>query len=148
MKVILLKDDKNLGKKGELVEINDGYARNFVIPKKIGIEANAANLNDYKLKKANDEKVALKQLEDAKELAETLGKLTVKLAIKTGEGGKSFGSVSGKEIAKGLLDQHKIEIDKKKIVLKEAIKSVGEYNVAVKLHPQVTAELHVSVGEE
>lgn len=148
MKVILLQDNKNLGKKGELVEINDGYARNFVLPKKIGIEATAANLNDYKLKKANDEKVALKQLEDAKELAKTLGELKVRLAIKTGEGGKSFGSVSGKEIAKGLLDQHGIEIDKKKIVLKDAIKSVGEYNVAVKLHPQVTAELHVSVGEE
>ena len=137
MKVILLQDVKTLGKKGDTVEINDGYARNFVIPKKLGIEANSANMNDLKLQKANQEKIAKKQLEDAEELK-----------IKTGEGGRSFGSITAKEISKALMDQHKLDIDKKKIVMNDAIKNIGEYTVAVKLHTKVTAKLGVSVDGE
>lgn len=148
MKVILLQDVKTLGKKGDTVEINDGYARNFVLPKKLGIEANSANLNDLKLQKANQEKIAQKQLDDAKELAAKIENIKVVLKIKTGEGGRTFGSITGKEIAKALADQHKLEIDKKKIVMNDAIKSIGEYNVAVKLHTKVTATLRVSVDGE
>lgn len=148
MKVILLQDVKTLGKKGDTVEINDGYARNFVLPKKLGIEANSANLNDLKLQKANQEKIAQKQLDDAKELAAKIENIKVVLKIKTGEGGRTFGSITGKEIAKALAEQHKLEIDKKKIVMNDAIKSIGEYNVAVKLHTKVTATLRVSVDGE
>lgn len=148
MKVILLQDVKTLGKKGDTVEINDGYARNFVIPKKLGIEANSANMNDLKLQKANQEKIAKKQLEDAEELAKKIESLKVVLKIKTGEGGRSFGSITAKEISKALMDQHKLDIDKKKIVMNDAINNIGEYTVAVKLHTKVTAKLGVSVDGE
>ena len=122
MKVILLEDVKTLGKKGEIVEVNDGYARNFVLPKKLGLEASTKNLNDLRLKKANDEKLAAEQLEQAKQFAQKLAELEVLVYIKAGEGGKTFGSVSSKEIVRAALEQHGIELDKKKIVLQEAIK--------------------------
>ncbi|MCR5148691.1 MAG: 50S ribosomal protein L9 [Eubacterium sp.] len=145
MKVILLEDVKTLGKKGQIVEINDGYARNFVLPKKLGIEATPKNLNDLKLKKQHDDKVAAENLADAKKLAEKLGELTVNTKVKVGEGGRTFGSVSSKEISEELQKQHNIKIDKKKIMVKDPIKNVGGYNVAVKLHPEVTATLKVNV---
>ncbi|MBQ6230738.1 MAG: 50S ribosomal protein L9 [Eubacterium sp.] len=145
MKVILIQDVKALGKKGEIVEINDGYARNFVLPKKLGIEATPKNMNDLKLQKQNDAKVAAENLAEAKAMAETLSKLTVNTKVKVGEGGKTFGSVSSKEISDELAKQHNIKIDKKKIVLKDAIKAVGSYTVSVKLHPEVTGELKVKV---
>ena len=148
MKVILLEDVKTLGKKGEIVEVNDGYARNFVLPKKLGLEASTKNLNDLRLKKANDEKLAAEQLEQAKKFAQKLSELEVLVYIKAGEGGKTFGSVSSKEIVRAALEQHGIELDKKKIVLQEAIKNFGSYEVAVKLHPQVTGTLKVKVQEE
>lgn len=148
MKVILLQDVKSLGKKGEIVDINDGYARNFVLPKKLGVEANNANTNDLKLQKANEEKIAKKLYDDAVLMSQKLDEVKVCLKIKTGEGGRSFGSITAKEIAKGLLDQHGIDIDKKKIVLNDAIKNIGEYEVSVKLHTKVTAKLHVSVDGE
>ena len=148
MKVILLEDVKTLGKKGEIVEVNDGYARNFVLPKKLGLEASTKNLNDLRLKKANDEKLAAEQLEQAKQFAQKLAELEVLVYIKAGEGGKTFGSVSSKEIVRAALEQHGIELDKKKIVLQEAIKNFGSYEVAVKLHPQVTGTLKVKVQEE
>ena len=148
MKVILLQDVKPNGKKGDMVEINDGYARNFILPKKLGVEANSANVNDLKLQKANQEKIAAKQLADAKELAEKLEKLKVNMKIKTGEGGRTFGSITAKEIAEALKKQHGIDIDKKKIVMKDAIKSVGSFSVNVKLHTQVNAELSISVDSE
>lgn len=148
MKVILLEDVKTLGKKGEIVEVNDGYARNFVLPKKLGLEASTKNLNDLRLKKANDEKLAAEQLEQAKQFAQKLSELEVLVYIKAGEGGKTFGSVSSKEIVRAALEQHGIELDKKKIVLQEAIKNFGSYEVAVKLHPQVTGTLKVKVQEE
>lgn len=148
MKVILNQDVKSLGKKGDIVDVSDGYARNFILAKKLGVEANSSNLNDLKLKKANDEKIAQQQLEDAKEFAKVIESKKVVLKIKQGEGGKTFGSVSSKEIAAAAKEQHDMELDKKKIVLKDPIKSVGVFQVPVKLHPKVTASLQVSVEEE
>lgn len=147
MKVILLQDEKKLGKKGNVVEVSEGYARNYVLPKKIGVEATSKNLNDLKLQKANADKVALEQLNDAKALAAVLAEKTVEVKMKAGEGGRAFGSVSSKEIAAECKTQHGIEIDKKKIVLPEALKNFGMYEVNVKLHPQVTAVLKVHVSE-
>lgn len=147
MKVILLQDEKKLGKKGDIIEVSEGYARNYILPKKIGAEANAKNLNDLKLQKANDAKIAQEQLDAAKALAAELeGKQTI-VKIKAGEGGKAFGSVSSKEIATAVKEQHGLEIDKKKIQLPEALKNFGSYEIGVKLHPQVTAKLTVKVLE-
>lgn len=148
MKVILLEDVKALGKKGEIVNVNDGYARNFILPKKLGLEATGKNLNDLKLQKNNQEKIAKENLEAAKKLAAELEATKVELKIKVGEGGRVFGSVSSKEIAAAAKSQLKIDIDKKKIQQKEAIKSLGTHLVPVKLHPEVTAELKVIVKEE
>ena len=147
MKVILLEDVKALGKKGQIVNVNDGYARNFILPKKLGLEANNKNLNDLKLKKANDEKIAQEQLEEAQELGKKIEAGKVELAIKVGEGGRTFGSVSTKEIAAAVKEQIGYDIDKKKIQLKEAIKTLGTHNVPVKLHTKVIAELKVVVKE-
>lgn len=148
MKVILLEDVKSLGKKGEIVNVNDGYARNFILPKKLGLEANSKNLNDWKLKKENEKKVAKENLEAAKALAEQIKAGQVELRIKVGEGGKAFGSVSSKEIAAAVKEQMGLDIDKKKIQLKEVLKSLGTHNVPIKLYPEVTAELKVLIGEE
>lgn len=147
MKVILLEDVKSLGKKGQIVNVNDGYARNFILPKKLGVEANNKNLNDLKLQKQNQEKVAQENLDAAKALAEKLGAAKVELKIKTGEGGRVFGSVSSKEIAVAVKEQLGYDVDKKKIQLKDAIKGLGTHTVPVKLHPKVTAELSVHVSE-
>ncbi|MGN0374061.1 MAG: 50S ribosomal protein L9 [Butyrivibrio sp.] len=147
MKIILLQDVKTLGKKGQTVDVSDGYARNFILPKKLGIEANARNLNDLKLQKAHEEKVALEQLEEAKALAARIESLKVESSIKSGKDGRAFGSVSSKEIAAALKEQHGIEIDKKKISLDEPIRTVGTSIVTVKLHRDVTAKLAVHVRE-
>lgn len=147
MKVILLEDVKSLGKKDQIVEINDGYARNFIIPKKLGMEATGANLNSLKLQKANEEKVAKELLDHAEAFKQQIESKEVTVAIKAGEGGKAFGSVSSKEIAKAAMDQHGIEIDKKKIQLADPIKSFGTHSVIIKLHPKVTATLNVKVQE-
>ena len=144
MKVILLQDVKALGKKGEVVNVNDGYARNFILPKKLGVEANGKNLNDLKLQKNNEAKVAQEHLDAAKKLAEELKAGKVVLTMKVGEGGRTFGSVSSKEIAEAVKEQMHLDIDKKKIQLKEQIKTLGTHIVSVKLHPEVTAELNVS----
>lgn len=147
MKVILLEDVKSLGKKGDLVEVNDGYARNFILAKKLGLEVTAKNMNDLKLKKAHEDKLAAQRLEEAKVFAEELKKVQVTLKIKAGEGGKLFGSISSKEIAQAAKEQHGLDIDKKKLVLPNPIKSVGTTLVPIKLHPQVTGELKVVVQE-
>lgn len=147
MKVILLQDVKALGKKGQTVEVSDGYARNCILPKKLGVEATASNLNDLKLQKAHEEKVAKEQLEAAKALAAKIETLTVDTAIKSGKDGRSFGSVSSKEIAEAFKKQHGIEIDKKKISLDEPIRAIGTSIVTVKLHREVTAKLTVRVRE-
>ena len=148
MQVILLQDVKALGKKGEIVNVNDGYARNFILPKKLGLEASGKNLNDLKLQKANEEKVAQQLLDDAKELAAKLEKGKVELKIKIGEGGRAFGAVSSKEISAAIKEQMGYDIDKKKIQLKDAIKTLGNHEVAIKLHPKVTASLKVIVTEQ
>lgn len=145
MKIILLQDEKKLGKKGDIIDVNDGYARNYILPKKIGIEANPKNLNDLKLKKASEERKAKEQLEAAKALAETLETKLVEVKIKTGSDGRVFGSISGKEIAAACQEQFGIEIDKKKLQMNDSIKNVGDHEVLVKLHPGVTAKLHVKV---
>ena len=147
MKVILTQDVKALGKKGQVVDINDGYARNYVLPKKLGIEANGANLKDLKLKNANEEKIAKEHLEEAKAFAKTMEEEEVVVSIKAGEGGKTFGSVSTKEIAAAYKQQCGKEVDKKKIQLPEAIRNFGVYEVSVKLHPKVTGKLKVKVTE-
>ena len=145
MKVILLQDVKALGKKGDMVEVSDGYARNFILPKKVGVEANEVNKNDLKLQKANQEKVAKEQYDAAVALAKELEEITVNVSVKAGEGGKVFGAVTAKEIAQALLVQHGKEVDKKKIQLADSIKNIGSFEVSVKLHTKVTAKLSVKV---
>lgn len=147
MKVILLQDVKSVGKSGDVVEVSDGYAKNFIFKKKLGIPADSKNLNDLKLKKANDEKVAAENLAAAQEFGRQIETKTVVVKLKAGEGGKIFGSVSSKEIAQEAKSQFDIDIDKKKISLPEAIKSFGTFDVPVKLHPQVTVNLKVKVEE-
>ena len=147
MKVILTADVKSLGKKGEIVDVSDGYARNMLLPKKLGVEANSKNINDLKLQKANEDKVAEEILEQAKALAAEIAEKSVTVSIKVGEGGKTFGSVSSKEIAEAAKAQIDLELDKKKIQLSSPIRTLGVTMVPVKLHPKVTAELKVHVKE-
>ncbi|MBB5264915.1 large subunit ribosomal protein L9 [Catenibacillus scindens] len=147
MKVILLEDVKSLGKKGEIVNVNDGYARNFILPKKLGVEATSKNLNDLKLKKANEEKIAKEILEEAKAFAEDMKDKSVTVSIKTGEGGKTFGSVSTKEIAAAAKEQLGVDIDKKKLQLAEPIRTLGTTIVPYRVHPKVTAQITVKVKE-
>ena len=147
MKVILLQDVKSLGKKGEIINANDGYARNFLLPKKLGVEATSKNLNDLKLQKSNEEKVAQQILDDAKAFAKELETKEVIVKMKGGEGGRTFGAISTKEIATAFKEQCGVEIDKKKIQLDESIKSFGVYEVKIKLHPKVMGTLKVKVQE-
>lgn len=148
MKVILLVDDRKLGKKGQIVEVNDGYARNYVLPKKVGMEATPKNLNDWKLKKAHEDKVAAEKLAEAKALAEELKDKKVTASLKVGANGNTFGSVSSKEVAELIKKQLGYEFDKKKIIMKDAAKGIGGYQVGIKLHPEVTAEIKLDVQEE
>lgn len=145
MKVILLQDVKALGKKGDMVEVSDGYARNYILPKKVGVEANEVNKNDLKLQKANQEKVAKEQYDAAVALGKELEELTVNVTVKAGEGGRVFGAVTAKEISQALSKQHGKEVDKKKIQLSDSIKNIGSFEVPVKLHTKVTATLRVKV---
>jgi len=147
MDIVLLEDVKALGKKGQIVKVNDGYARNYILPKKLGVEATSRNLNDLKLKKANAEKLAAEQLAAAKELAARIGEMSVSLTMKAGEGGKAFGSISSKEISAAIAEQLKLDIDKKKMVLSEPIKTFGTHEIPIKLHKDVTAKLAVKVTE-
>ena len=147
MKVILLENVKSLGKKGEIVNVNDGYARNFILPKKLGVEATGKNLNDLKLQKAHEDKVAQENLDAAKAFAEELKDKQVTVGIKVGEGGRTFGSISAKEIAEAAKAQFGYELDKKKLQLSAPIKELGTTMVPIKLHPKVTGELKVVVKE-
>ena len=146
MEVILLADVKALGKKGELVKVSDGYAKNFLFKKKLGIEATAQNKNDLKLQKKHEEKVAQEKLDDAKAFAEVKEK-SITVSIKTGSGGRSFGSVSTKELTAAAKEQLGYELDKKKMVLPEPIKSPGIFDLPIKLHPKVMGSLKVIVQE-
>ena len=147
MKVILLQDVKSLGKKGEIVNVSDGYAKNMILPKKLGVEATAKNLNDLKLQNQHADKVAQEQLDTAKQMAETIKDKIVEVKIKSGEGGRTFGSVSTKEISAAIKQQWQMDIDKKKMVLSDPIKSLGTFEVPVKLHPKVTGTIRVKVTE-
>lgn len=148
MKVILLQDVKSLGKKGELVNVNDGYARNYILPKKLGVEANNANLNNRKLEKEKADRQAAQELAEAKALAESLKEVTIELQVKTGEGGRVFGSVSAKEIVSAAKEQKNLVIDKKKLLLDEPIKTCGMHIVKIRLHKDVTGEFKVHVSEK
>lgn len=148
MQVILLEDVKNVGKKNQVVKMSDGYARNFIIKKGLGLEATAANMKELEFKLEKERELAAQILAEAKQKKQDIEALTVKLSIKVGEGGKSFGSISAKEISEAMAAQHKVEIDKRKLVLEAPIKTAGENAVPVKLHPEVTAQLKVIVEEE
>ena len=147
MEVILLEDVKSLGRKGEIVQVSDGYARNYIFKKNLGREATAKNLNELKLQKQHEEKVAKEKLDEAGAFAEELKNKSVTLSIKTGSGGRSFGSVSTKEISAAIKEQLGYDIDKKKMALDVPVKSPGTYNLTIKLHPKVTGELSVVVKE-
>ena len=148
MKVVLLEDVKSLGKKGEIVNVSDGYARNFVLPKKLGVEANAQNQNALKQQKKREEKEAQEKLAQAQELASVLEQKQIVVAMKKGEGDRVFGSISAKEIAEAAKAQHGLELDKKKIQMEEPIRSFGTHEVPIRLHTQVTGRLYVIVKEK
>lgn len=148
MKVILLQDVKSLGKEGDIVNVSDGYARNFVIPKKLGVEANDKNKNDLKLKKQREAKEAAERLSQAQQTAKDLENVTVVVTMKAGEGGRVFGSVSAKEIAQEAKKQCGLDLDKKKIQLAEPIKSFGSFEIPIRLHPQVTGKFTLRVTQE
>ena len=147
MEVILLQDVKSLGKNGEIVKVNDGYARNFILPKKLGVEKTDKAMHELKLQKAAEEKRQQEILEEAEALAKNIEAGSITLKIKAGEGGRTFGSVSTKEIAVALKEQLKLEIDKKKLQLADPIRNFGTYHVPVRLHPKVTAEIKVKVEQ-
>ena len=147
MKVILLEEVKSLVKKGQIVNVSDGYARNLLLPKKLGVEATGKNMNDLKLQKAHEDKVAQENLDAAKAFAEELKGKQVDVGIKVGEGGRTFGSISAKEIAEAAKAQLGYELDKKKLQLSAPIKELGTTMVPIKLHPKVTGELKVVVKE-
>lgn len=147
MEVILLQDVKSLGKKGEIVKVNDGYARNFILPKKLGVEKTDKALHELKLQKAAEEKRQQEILEEAQALAKNIEAGSITLKIKAGEGGRTFGSVSTKEITVAIKEQLKLEIDKKKLQLADPIRNFGTYHVPIRLHPKVTAEITVKVEQ-
>ncbi len=147
MKVILLQDIKNVGKKDEIINSSDGYARNYLFPKKLAVEATKDNLNQLKARQDTAKRKKEQEKEDAKQLAEKLKKITLSIQVKAGENGKIFGGVTAKEIAENLKEQQSIEIDKKKIMVKETIKALGNYSVEIKLYEGISANLAVSVRD-
>lgn len=147
MKVILIEDVKSLGKKGTIVNVSDGYARNMLLPKKLGLEATPKNINDLKLQKAHEEKVAKEVFEEAKAFKEELETKEITVGLKVGENGRTFGSVSTKELAEAVKSQLGYDIDKKKMQLSSQIKELGVVRVPIRLHPKVTAELKVNIKE-
>lgn len=147
MKVIFLKDVKGKGKKGEVKNVADGYAQNFLLKQGLAVEASSANVSSLENQKKKEQKLAAEELAEAKKLGEQLGKITVELSAKSGEGGRLFGSITSKQIAEELLKKNKIKIDKRKIELADAIRTLGVTKVPVKLHTEVTATLNVHVKE-
>ena len=148
MKVILLEDVKKLGKKGDIIDVSDGYARNYILKRNLGIEATPKNLNDLKLKQANQERLAAEEFAKAEAFAKELEGAEVVIPIKVGEGGKAFGSVSAKEISEAAKEQLGYDLDRKKMLLKDPIKETGSYKIPIRLHPKVTAEFTVNVTEQ
>lgn len=147
MKVILLDDIKGVGKKDQIINASDGYAKNFLFPKKLALEANANNLRQLELKQKAEDNKRKEELEAAQDLGKKLEELNVVLKVKTGDNGKIFGSITNKEISSALKEQCGIDIDKKKISLRDSIKMIGVVNVDVKLHSKVTAKLKVTISE-
>lgn len=147
MKLILLEDVKSVGKKGDLINASEGYAKNFLLPKKLAVEATKSNLNDYELKQKADAKRRQEELEKAQETAVALKDKVVTIKVKTGGNGKLFGSVTNKEVADAIVEQTKLEIDKKKVSIGDPIKMVGERTAVVKLHPKVSAEVTIKIEE-
>jgi len=145
MKIILQADVKGTGKKGQVFEVADGYARNFLFPKKLATEATIGNIQDVTHKKVLEENRKGREKEVAVELAGKFNTLLIEIKTKTGEGGRLFGSVTSKEIADALKKQHGFEVDKRKLELKEPIKALGNYEVPIKIHPDVIATLKVHV---
>ncbi len=148
MKVLLLQDVKGKGKKGDVINVTDGYARNVLIAKKLGVEATAGALNDFKLKTKNEEKTAAENLAKAQKIAESLQNKTIVIPIKVGGAGRAFGAVQAKEIAEAVKAQTGVEVDKRKIVVDNPIKELGSYEVPLKLHPAVTAKLSIEITEQ
>jgi len=148
MKVVLLQDVKDLGKKDQLANVSDGYARNFLFPRKLAAEATTGILKEIEDKKSSEKKRKEKELEAAKKLADKLGKLEINFKTKAGENGKLFGSITSKDVADAIKAQHKIEVDKKKVVLHDAIKALGAYQVEIKVYPEISAKINVKVVEE
>ncbi len=147
MKLILLEDVKSVGKKGELVNASEGYARNFLLPKKLAVEATKSNLNDYELKQKSEAKRKKEELEHAQEVAKVLNDKVVTIRVKTGENGKLFGSVTNKEVAEEIIKQTGMELDKKKVSIGDPIKMLGERTAVIKLHPKVSAEVAIKIVE-
>ena len=145
MKLILQQDVKKLGKKGDIVDVSEGYARNFLLPQKLALPASNTNLNVANQQKASEERKKERMLDEARVLAAQLAKVGVTISVKQGEGGKLFGSVTAKDIAEAMQAQYDIEMDKRKIELKDAIKTPGEFPVTIKLHPEVSAQIQVTV---
>ncbi len=148
MKVILLKDDKNLGKKGDIAEVSEGYARNFLLPKQLAVVADERNTNQAKQQKDTEKFHAKVKEDQAKVLASQIAKLEITMPVKVGENGKLFGSITSKDVADALLKATNMDIDRRKIELKEAVKSVGTYKAVARLHPEISAEFTVYVKEE
>ena len=145
MKVILLQEVKKLGKKGEIMEVAEGYARNFLLPKKLAAPATADTLNQLQQQKSAAADRQKRQLEEAKLLAAQLGQIEVKVKAKAGEGGKLFGAVTTKDIADAAKAQHGVELDRRKMEITDPIKNLGQTSVVMKIHPEVTAEIKVQV---
>lgn len=148
MKVILLDNIKGVGKKDEVVNASDGYARNFLFPKKLAVEANNENMNKLKAKKQSEQYKKDVDKENAQKIAKQLDDITLNIKVKAGENGKIFGGVTSKEISEELKKQYKIDVDKKKIVLNENIKNIGSFDINVKLYEGVTGKLKVKVISE
>ncbi len=147
MKVIFLKDVKGKGKKGEVKNVADGYAHNFLLKQGLAVEANPSNVSSLNAQKKKEEKLAAEELAEAKQLKAKINEITVELTAKSGEGGRLFGSITSKQIAEELQKKHSIKVDKRKIELEDAIRSLGVTKVPVKLYPDVTATLNVHIKE-
>ena len=147
MKMILLQDVKSVGKKGDLINASEGYAKNFLLPRKLAVEATKSNLNDYELKQKAEAKRKQEELEKAQATAKELEDKVVTIKVKTGGNGKLFGSVTNKEVAEEIVKQTKLDIDKKKVSIGDPIKMLGERTEVIKLHPKVTAEVKVKIVE-
>lgn len=148
MKVILQQDIKSVGKKGDIVEVSEGYGRNFLLPKKFAIEATAVNLNVAKAKAGSAARKKAQDTYEAKLMASQLSKIEVTIPVKIGENGRLFGSVGGKDVAEVLKKKHNIDIDKRKITLKTEVTGVGTYEAVIKVHPEITSTIKINIAAE